>query len=419
MAYDWLASQDTDTDFTNRPAFLSWWDYGFQALSQGQHPTVADNFQSGIPVTGNTLLSHNQEDVLALMVMNSLRIGGVSDESNQEVLSSYLDTSQIREIERIHSMTSEDVERRSLAIIHSDGEVQLLQGAYLSDSGLPSKFGWFVTEKGEIVGERLDNAEDAMALFNDTRGSSSPFSITPTHYLIGDHRYTPDLIEDFDDLSTGIHRTNARLAVGRAFITHVLDLDLIVGLLGDLSSIKWDVQTFQGRIGETVERNTDVRYFAIDDRLYPLGGLFYEDYSYHGGQTTGIFYAPTTLAGRDPEDYISSSYLTKRGDGPIIPRTSGEYEQEYLDDIVRQQSGAITDNIARRYRLHTTTRFLRYIPGTNIRRIWNIDTRIRLGILRTTRSDLGKTRYPGYSSEQLIRTSWCHDESFRHCQLPR
>ena len=343
MAYDWLASQDTDTDFTNRPAFLSWWDYGFQALSQGQHPTVADNFQSGIPVTGNTLLSHNQEDVLALMVMNSLRIGGVSDESNQEVLSSYLDTSQIREIERIHSMTSEDVERRSLAIIHSDGEVQLLQGAYLSDSGLPSKFGWFVTEKGEIVGERLDNAEDAMALFNDTRGSSSPFSITPTHYLIGDHRYTPDLIEDFDDLSTGIHRTNARLAVGRAFITHVLDLDQIVGLLGDLSSIKWDVQTFQGRIGETVERNTDVRYFAIDDRLYPLGGLFYEDYSYHGGQTTGIFYAPTTLAGLDPEDYISSSYLTKRGDGPIIPRTSGEYEQEYLDDIVRQQSGAITD----------------------------------------------------------------------------
>ena len=38
-----------------------------------------------------------------------------------------------------------------------------------------------------------------------------------------------------------------------------------------------------------------------------------------------------------------SSYLTRRGDGPIIPRTAGEYEQEYLDDIVRQQSGAITD----------------------------------------------------------------------------
>ncbi len=343
MAYDWLANQDTESDFTERPAFLSWWDYGFQALSQGQHPTVADNFQSGIPVTGNTLLSHSQEDVLALLIMNSLRIGGVSDESNQEILNSYLEVNQIRELERIHSMTSDDVEKRSLAIIHSDGEVELLRGAYMAESGLPSKFGWFVTDQGEIVGERLDNAEDAMALFNDTRGSSSPFSSVPSHYLIGDHRYTADLVEDFDDLSTGIHRTNAKLAVGRAFITHVLDLDQIVDLLGELSSIGWDVQTFEGRIGETVERNTEVRYFAIDDRLYPLGGLFYEDYSYHGGQTTGIFYAPTTLAGLDPEDYISSSYLTKRGDGPIIPRTSGEYEQEYLDDIVRQQSGAITD----------------------------------------------------------------------------
>ena len=88
MAYDWLADQDTESDFTDRPAFLSWWDYGFQALSQGQHPTVADNFQSGISVTGNTLLSHSQEDVLALMVMNSLRIGGVSDEHNREILDS-------------------------------------------------------------------------------------------------------------------------------------------------------------------------------------------------------------------------------------------------------------------------------------------------------------------------------------------
>mgnify|MGYP007000265252 len=74
-------------------------------------PTVADNFQSGIPVTGNTLLSHSQEDVLALMIMNSLRIGGVSDESNLEVLDSYLGENQIRELERIHSMTSDDVEK--------------------------------------------------------------------------------------------------------------------------------------------------------------------------------------------------------------------------------------------------------------------------------------------------------------------
>ena len=113
-----------------------------------------------------------------------------------------------------------------------------------------------------------------MKLFNTTRSSSSYFSESPTHYIIGDYRYTADLIEDYNDLSTGIHRNNAKLAVGRAFITHVLDLDQIVGLVSDLSQIQHDVQTYEGRLGETTQRNTDVRYFAIDDRLYPWADCF-------------------------------------------------------------------------------------------------------------------------------------------------
>ena len=94
-------------------------------------------------------------------------------------------------------MTSDDVEKRSLAIIH----ILTVKYNFFEERtrlGSTSKFGWFVTDQGEIVGERLDNADDAMALFNDTRGSSSPFSSTPSHYLIGDHKYTADLIEDFD-----------------------------------------------------------------------------------------------------------------------------------------------------------------------------------------------------------------------------
>ena len=57
MAYEWLSEQDSESTFSERPAFLSWWDYGFQALSHGEHPTVADNFQSGIPISGNILLA--------------------------------------------------------------------------------------------------------------------------------------------------------------------------------------------------------------------------------------------------------------------------------------------------------------------------------------------------------------------------
>ena len=89
-AYDWLANQDLTHDestkqsceniegtwkddvchqkFGDRPAFVSWWDYGFQALAQGQHPSVSDNFQSGIPATGNMLLSRSQEDLVGLFI---------------------------------------------------------------------------------------------------------------------------------------------------------------------------------------------------------------------------------------------------------------------------------------------------------------------------------------------------------------
>ena len=114
---------------------------------------------------------------------------------------------------------------------------------------MPSKYGWYVIDGGEIVQDRIDDSSEAMKLYNTTRSSSSYFSESPTHYIIGDYRYTSDLIEDYNDLSTGIHRNNAKLAVGRAFITHVLDLDQIVGLVSDLSEIQHDVQTFEGRLG--------------------------------------------------------------------------------------------------------------------------------------------------------------------------
>jgi asparagine N-glycosylation enzyme membrane subunit Stt3 len=67
-AYDWLADQDTDEQYSERPAFVSWWDYGFQALSQGEHPSVSDNFQSGIPATGNMLLAQSQEDLVSMFI---------------------------------------------------------------------------------------------------------------------------------------------------------------------------------------------------------------------------------------------------------------------------------------------------------------------------------------------------------------
>ena len=163
--------------------------------------------------------------------------------------------------------------------------------------------------------------------------------------MIGNYRYTTDLIDDFEDISTGLHRQNSKLGMARAFLTKALDMDEMVELYHKITSeVYYDVQDYEAGLGVTTERNNDIRYFAVDNRLYPLGGSFYADYNYHRGQTTGIFHAPTGLSGLDLDDYISTLYQTQRGvDGPIILRTAEEYEQEYLNDIVRQQSGAASD----------------------------------------------------------------------------
>jgi dolichyl-phosphooligosaccharide-protein glycotransferase len=70
--YDWLALQDTNLPPPQRPAFVSWWDYGFQAVAEGKHPTVADNFQNGIVPAGNFLLSQNESQAIAVLATTLL-----------------------------------------------------------------------------------------------------------------------------------------------------------------------------------------------------------------------------------------------------------------------------------------------------------------------------------------------------------
>ncbi|MCI4323090.1 MAG: hypothetical protein L3K03_03565 [Thermoplasmata archaeon] len=65
--YNWLATQDTNEPLTERPALISWWDYGFQTIAEGQHPAVADNFQNGIDPSGNFLLSQNESQAIAIL----------------------------------------------------------------------------------------------------------------------------------------------------------------------------------------------------------------------------------------------------------------------------------------------------------------------------------------------------------------
>ncbi|AKA49572.1 hypothetical protein IX51_11200 [uncultured archaeon] len=64
----WLSTQDTNIPQNQRPAYVSWWDYGFQEIYQGQHPAVADDFQQGYQVAGQILLAQNQSQIVSLFI---------------------------------------------------------------------------------------------------------------------------------------------------------------------------------------------------------------------------------------------------------------------------------------------------------------------------------------------------------------
>ncbi len=72
-AFEWLSEQDTNiNDSNNRPGFISWWDYGFYASALGEHPTVADNFQDGIPVAANFHTAVSEKEAVSVWITRLL-----------------------------------------------------------------------------------------------------------------------------------------------------------------------------------------------------------------------------------------------------------------------------------------------------------------------------------------------------------
>src|SRR2546426_1198628 len=71
-AWEWFATQDSNTPPELRPAYLSWWDYGFEAVDRGAHPTVADNFQDGVAIAGQFITAQNETAGIALLTIRLL-----------------------------------------------------------------------------------------------------------------------------------------------------------------------------------------------------------------------------------------------------------------------------------------------------------------------------------------------------------
>ena len=89
-ALDWFKNQDAQYPPNERPAFISWWDYGFQTLEQGQHPVMADNFQDGIYPAAQILMAQNESEIISVMIARIIDYFNQFNQLNNSTLKSIL-----------------------------------------------------------------------------------------------------------------------------------------------------------------------------------------------------------------------------------------------------------------------------------------------------------------------------------------
>jgi dolichyl-diphosphooligosaccharide--protein glycosyltransferase len=105
-AFSWLSDQEAEiVNPVDRPAIISWWDYGFYEVAVGDHPTVADNFQDGIPPAANFHTARSEKEAVAIFIIRLLE--GHSKENDGKfsnnivlVLNKYIGENNTEDIEK-------------------------------------------------------------------------------------------------------------------------------------------------------------------------------------------------------------------------------------------------------------------------------------------------------------------------------
>ena len=94
-AFSWLRHQTENYSIEEKPGFISWWDYGFYCVAVAKTPTVADNFQEGIPPAANFHTSLSENEAVSVMIVRLAegdmnKHGGRISDKLKEVFEGYL-----------------------------------------------------------------------------------------------------------------------------------------------------------------------------------------------------------------------------------------------------------------------------------------------------------------------------------------
>ena len=92
------------------------------------------------------------------------------------------------------------------------------------------------TDTDCVDGYAFESKVDAQSVFDTNVRSTADTEENTSHYIFGDYWYTNDLIDEYDSVSTGIHRRNSGIALITQMLTSSLDSEKLHTLYADLSN---------------------------------------------------------------------------------------------------------------------------------------------------------------------------------------
>ena len=198
-AWKWLSEQDNNTPPEDRPAFVSWWDYGFESVEKGKHPAVADNFQNGYQMAAQIITAQNESEVISLFIIRLME-GDYAHHNGFSsgminILHKYLSDEDVEEIEDIFK---EPAKYRSIILQKPD-----YYGYYSSD--ISDKNTMYVALKGLL-------AHKSEALLINLYDAIRNYMHKDIRYFAVDYRLFP-----FSGRNTGIFYAPAKLGDRRIY----------------------------------------------------------------------------------------------------------------------------------------------------------------------------------------------------------
>jgi len=204
-AWRWFSSQDANIyPEADRPAFVSWWDYGFEAAQEGHHPTVADNFQNGYQWAGNVITAQNESETIALFEARIIETAVISAENPDRTVSPNMNPVTLGQITALMDKYGVDTQKVIDIINNPENYVEVVlknpdvYGYYNYDlSPTNAKYAMLKVELSKI-GEQKE-----VWMYNELRALTGD----SIQYFAIDSRLFP-----FDARSTGIFYAPVKLS---------------------------------------------------------------------------------------------------------------------------------------------------------------------------------------------------------------